>query len=58
MQPNDHSSRKKYRKPELRKFQLRPEEAVLGGCKSLTVNGSGTGRSTCRNLVFCQTAGS
>jgi hypothetical protein len=43
-------SRKPYHKPQLMRVALRPEEAVLGACKTAT-GGSGTG-GTC-SLVSC-----
>jgi hypothetical protein len=35
--------KKSYSKPELRRILLRPEEAVLGGCKSANTAGPGSG---------------
>ena len=49
-------ARKPYEKPEVRRFPLRPEEAVLGFCKSSSM--AGPGQSTCDLVGFCQTAGS
>ncbi len=50
--------KKPYLKPEARQVRLRPEEAVLGGCK---MNGSGAGPgnlSTCNPLMIaCSTLG-
>ncbi len=46
-----------YEKPAVKRFSLRPEEAVLGFCKSPTVNGPGTMGSFC-HPVTCQTSGS
>ena len=45
-----------YRKPEVTQVSLRPEEAVLGACK--TRNGSGPGQSTCRTPSSCSSIGS
>ncbi len=45
-----------YRKPELTQVSLRPEEAVLGACK--TRNGSGPGQGTCRSPSACSSIGS
>jgi hypothetical protein len=50
------NSRKPYQKPEAKRFPLRPEEAVLGFCKSATSAGPSGG--TCRTVDFCRTAGS
>jgi hypothetical protein len=54
---NMQQGRKPYRKPEVQRVALRPEEAVLGACKAIggTVGG-GTG-DTC-SVVSCQTQGS
>jgi hypothetical protein len=59
MNDNDQSienTRKPYEKPEAKRFPLRPEEAVLGFCKSTTSAGPSGG--TCLTVTFCQTAGS
>jgi hypothetical protein len=47
---------KPYSKPELTQVVLRPEEAVLGFCKSSTA--AGPGRSACTLMPACSTAGS
>jgi hypothetical protein len=39
--------KKPYLRPEVRQVQLKPEEAVLGGCK---INGGGSGPG---NLTTC-----
>ncbi len=49
-------SRKPYVKPEVTRFPLRPEEAVLGFCKSAQAPGPNGGN--CFVGGFCQTAGS
>lgn len=50
--------KKPYVRPEVNRVQLRPEEAVLGGCK---MNGSGNGplsMGTCNPFgVQCSTLG-
>jgi hypothetical protein len=47
--------RRPYEKPEIKRVALRPDEAVLGACK--TAGGSGpVGPGTCG--VNCSTAGS
>ncbi len=59
--PNRGTGRKKkpYTKPEIKKVQLRPEEAVLGGCKFNTPGSSGPFQPTCRFLgTDCSTMGS
>jgi len=44
-QSGDSKQKKPYTKPEVKQVQLKPEEAVLGGCK---VSGSfGLGFSNC-----------
>jgi len=49
-------TKKPYLKPEVTRFPLRPEEAVLGFCKSTSSAGPSGG--SCRVSGFCQTAGS
>ena len=45
------SVKKPYVKPEMKQVSLRPEEAVLGGCK---VSGSlGAGQPTCHAPAPC-----
>ncbi len=47
------SVKKPYVKPEMQQVSLRPEEAVLGGCK---VSGtSGPGQPTCNAPAPCST---
>jgi hypothetical protein len=41
--------RKPYSKPEARQIPLRPEEAVLGGCKSATQ--AGVAHATCNDFI-------
>ena len=42
---NVQKEKKLYLKPEIKQVQLKPEEAVLGGCKLSTV--AGPARVTC-----------
>jgi hypothetical protein len=49
-------SKKPYAKPEVKKVRLKPEEAVLGSCKTSSV--SGPGQSTCTYVAPCSTPGS
>lgn len=57
MQNDVHTEEKKpYEKPEVRRFPLRPEEAVLGFCKSASAAGASGGN--CFVTGPCQTAGS
>jgi hypothetical protein len=48
--------RKPYVKPEVKQVPLRPEEAVLGFCKTATV--AGPLQSTCSFLGGCSSPGS
>jgi len=48
--------KKPYVKPEAKRFPLRPEEAVLGFCKSASSAGPSGG--SCQTVTFCRTAGS
>ena len=50
------SQKKKYEKPTVTRFPLRPEEAVLGFCK--TSGSSGPSGGDCQNVGFCRTPGS
>ena len=55
--PNLKQSRKTYTKPEMKQVPLRPEEAVLGFCK--TDGGYGPTLANCIAIgVGCQTIGS
>lgn len=54
--PNEQMEKKAYEKPVVRRFPLRPEEAVLGFCKSnAAVGPSAFG---CRGVSQCFTGGS
>ena len=55
----DDHPRKPYAAPLLEKFALRPEEAVLGGCKGPTQAGS-KNPNRCRSAIGnpCSTQGS
>jgi len=48
--------RKPYKKPEIKKVPLRPQESVLGFCK--TSNSGGPVRGTCTRPGTCFTEGS
>ena len=57
MHPNDpEKKRKRYEKPEATRFPLRPEEAVLGFCK--TASGGGSIHAGCGKVGGCPNAGS
>ena len=48
--------KKPYLKPEIKQVQLKPEEAVLGGCK--TTSGAGPSKIRCNFLGSdCSTIG-
>jgi hypothetical protein len=49
--------RKTYKKPEMVRVSLRPEEAVLGNCKSGAAVGPG-GASSCSPVGPCFSQGS
>lgn len=55
MQKQEQSAKKRYEKPEAKRFPLRPEEAVLGFCKSNAA--AGPGGPACRANI-CNTFGS
>jgi hypothetical protein len=48
--------RRPYRKPALTQVELRPEEAVLGACKSATA--PGPAQASCTTAPGCPTTGS
>lgn len=48
--------RKSYTKPQIQQVPLRPEEAVLGACKTSTV--SGPAQATCNSPAPCSSSGS
>jgi len=39
-------TRKPYTKPQIQEVPLRPDEAVLGGCKTSSISGAGQHRCT------------
>ena len=48
-----------YEKPEIKQVALRPDEAVLGACKSSSGSGgSGPGGGNCRTPSPCSSLGS
>lgn len=51
-------SKKPYSKPELKRVDLRPEEAVLGNCKMSISAGPGSGSSCKPAGSSCSTQGS
>jgi hypothetical protein len=57
MKSEDRSGiRKQYEPPNLTQISLRPEEAVLGHCKTIGVGGPGGGN--CTHAGSCMTFGS
>ena len=59
MMPENQRSqdRKPYRKPAMIQVPLRPEEAVLGYCKT-AATAAGPGGSNCQTPVQCYSEGS
>ena len=59
-QPHDTQGQKRpYQKPALSQIPLRPEEAVLGSCKTSSGSGGPAGISGCSSAsVSCFTHGS
>lgn len=57
LQQEPQRTKKAYSKPELVEVPLRPEEAVLGNCKSSTAIGPG-GSSNCHPVGACFSQGS
>ena len=43
---NEVNDKKPYDKPRIQEVPLRPDEAVLGGCKTASLSGSGQARCT------------
>lgn len=50
--------KKPYVKPEFIQVALRPEEAVLGSCKSSVYNGPNTGGKCWNGVALCSVQGS
>jgi len=48
--------KKKYEKPTLSEVELRPEEAVLGNCKAISI--SGPAMADCSAFGGCSSLGS
>jgi hypothetical protein len=55
-QPPNQAQRKAYRKPTLSEVALRPEEAVLGNCKTAGI--SGPAMADCTYVAGCASLGS
>jgi hypothetical protein len=56
MSVEDPGPKKKYEKPTLTEVALRPEEAVLGNCKTVAI--SGPAMSDCTLFTGCASVGS
>jgi hypothetical protein len=57
-QPTPAAGKRPYASPTVSRVELRPEEAVLGNCKNVTL-GAGPGNSRCRTLLpACASIGS
>ena len=52
----EDAAKRPYAKPQIQQVPLRPEEAVLGGCKSMSVSGPAQGM--CNSPAVCSAAGS
>ena len=51
--PEDQANKKKpYDKPDIRQVSLRPEEAVLGSCKTSKVSGPGNAKCSVPSSCF------
>ena len=57
MDKQEKPHKQTYEKPVVKRFGLRPEEAVLGFCKAPSVNGPGSPGNFC-HPVTCMTSGS
>ncbi len=49
---------KVYEPPQVTRVTLRPEEAVLGACKTVSISGVGSGSNPCAYPVPCPNPGS
>ena len=58
MADEQNDVKRPYEKPEIKQVALRPDEAVLGACKSATGSGGGPGGSNCRTPAPCSSFGS
>lgn len=56
-QKKEARTKKPYEKPRMRRVELRPQEAVLGACKSSGGTVGGGAGGTC-STVTCQSQGS
>ena len=58
MRTQSNGVKRPYTEPEINQVALRPEEAVLGACKSTAGGGSGPGSGNCRQPSPCSSLGS
>ena len=49
---NRQDSKKSYNKPQLKKIQLRPEESLSAGCKSVSAAGPEAGVPPCTGVCL------
>jgi hypothetical protein len=56
MNPDETSDKKPYEKPTLSEVALRPDEAVLGNCKTVSI--SGPAMPDCSTFGGCSSQGS
>jgi hypothetical protein len=56
-QKTQTKTKKPYRKPRMRRVELRPQEAVLGACKASGGTVGGGAGGTC-SIISCQSQGS
>ena len=52
-QGKQHRQKRPYQKPRLIQVPLRPDEAVLGGCKTSSGSTAGPGGSNCHTPTQC-----
>ena len=57
-QNREQSGKRLYRKPQVIQVPLRPDEAVLGSCKTAGGSTAGPGNSDCRTPAQCFSAAS
>lgn len=53
-----NNTKKTYQKPQLRQVRLRPEEAVLGNCKTGSGAGGLSGGTCVNGVLNCNNIGS
>lgn len=58
MSNENDEKKQEYEKPVVKRYPLRPEEAVLGFCKTTSGGGPGAPPASACSGVFCKTPGS